>query len=271
MTAVKQIQREREKLTKQKTEMADAHCHLDLIYDNSLIESAIENGVLTMVTNGIDTKSNVRALELCDGKNIFGALGIDPASALLIDENELDDQIDFNISLIKANRQRVVAIGEIGLDYMRAKEPRQVMLQKKVFARFLDLAKDMNMPVSVHSRESMPEVLSILKEREMQKVHLHFFEGNAQQAKSAERNGYMISIPPLESTKRKNIIKELAIDSMMVESDAPVIGQTPRDIENAIRYIAMIKGLTFERAAETLTDNTKRFFRISNKLGFMRS
>jgi TatD DNase family protein len=262
---------EKQKMHVQKVELADAHCHLDLMTDDQLILASIHHGVLTIITNGVDKRTSKTALKLADGKNIFPAIGIDPENAMKIEEEYLDDELTEMSEMIKANREKIVAVGEIGLDYTKASNFNLVAKQRTVFERMLDAAKSAKLPVSVHSRNSMDDVLAILKERGMEKVHLHFFEGNVQQAKEAERLGYMISIPPVESTKRRAVIKDIAIDNLMAESDSPVVGATPRDVEKSVRMIAEVKGIEFERAAEILVINTKRFFNIHMKLGFMRS
>jgi TatD DNase family protein len=254
-----------ETVDKQVTEMADAHCHLDLIKDDKVIKDAIANGVRTMITNGVDTKSNMRSLEMADGKNIFAMLGIDPQNASITDE-----ELDFNIKNIKQNSTRITGIGEIGLDYGRVKETVHVASQKKVFEQMLDLAKHLHMPVSIHSRDALEDILQILHDKSMDRVHIHFFEGNVQQAKEVEKRGYMISVPPIESSKRSKVIKEIAIDNIMAESDAPGVGLSPRDVYRSIGMISLIKKIEFNKAADLLTANTKRFFKIKAKGTLMR-
>jgi TatD DNase family protein len=257
---------------RQKVEMADAHCHLDLMKDHSLVLSAIERGVLTIITDGVNALTSRTAVKIATlSKNVFAAIGIDPENAPYAEARHLIGNVKELQALALSNEGRVVAIGEIGLDYMKANTPELVAKQKMVFEAMLDLANELELPVSVHSRKSMEDVLAMLKEKGMKGVHLHFFEGDVLQAKEAEKLGYMISIPPVESAKRKLVIKEIAIDHIMAESDAPVVGTTPADVERSIAMIASVKGLEFARAAEQLTFNTKKFFGIGTKTGFMRS
>jgi TatD DNase family protein len=266
------VEEDRERVTveSQKVEYADAHCHLDMIEDREIIDRAISHGVLTMVSNGVNAATNKRTLELCDKRRIFAALGIDPENAVKIPDDDLDSEIEAGIAMIKKNMDKVVSVGEIGLDYTKARTFELVAKQKTVFERFLEAAKELKLPVSVHSRNSMDEVLRILEEHKMERVHLHFFEGNVAQAKEAERKGYMISIPPIESNKRRLIIKDVGIDHLMAESDAPAVGATPIDVETSVRIVAETKSITIPRAAEALTLNTKRFFNLQTKIGFMR-
>ncbi|MGD0510573.1 MAG: TatD family hydrolase, partial [Candidatus Micrarchaeaceae archaeon] len=144
-------------LDKQITEMADAHCHIDLIEDRGVIDEAVRFGVRTMLTNGVDTKSNMKSLELADNRHVFALLGIDPEHA-----NVTKEELDFNINLARKHANKIVGIGEIGLDYGIVKERVPVQKQKEVFGAFLDLAKELKLPVSVHSRDAMGEVLQML-------------------------------------------------------------------------------------------------------------
>jgi TatD DNase family protein len=246
-------------------EMADAHCHLDMIADSAVIKDAVVHGVKTMITNGVDTKSNARSLELADNKHIFALLGIDPEHSNLSDE-----ELEFNISMVRQNAKKIAGIGEIGLDYGKVKESVPVEIQKRIFERFLDLSLELNLPVSIHSRDALNDVLQTLEDKKIEAAHIHFFEGSVQQAKEVEKRGYMISVPPLQSGKRSKVIKEIAIDNIMAESDAPAAGSSPRDVERSIGIIREAKNIDFKKAAALLTDNTKRFFRIHTKEIFMR-
>jgi TatD DNase family protein len=261
-------------ISTQKIEFADAHCHLDIIKDHDLVLQSINGGVLTIVTDGIDILTSRVALKIATmNKNVFAAIGIDPENALRMEISTARNNLIHSVKELKemaTSNERVVGIGEIGLDYMKAKSDAEKAKQKKVFVGMIELALELDLPVSVHSRESMNDVLEILKDKSVKKAHLHFFEGNVQQAKEAERLGYMISIPPLSSTKRTEVIKDVSIDKLMVESDAPVVGASPLYVRKAAEIVAEAKRITIERAAEQLTLNTKRFFNINAKLGFMR-
>jgi TatD DNase family protein len=151
------------------TELADAHCHLDMIGAMQIGE-AINAGVKTMITNGVDIKSDMAATKLADGRNVFAMLGIDPEHAVLVQPEELE----VVVGLIKGSiGTGVVGIGEIGLDG----KVTNMEWQKKVFGRLLDLALELKVPVSIHSREALDEVLAILEEKGVKKAHIHFFEG----------------------------------------------------------------------------------------------
>ncbi len=259
---MKVVEQQKEKIVKSLTELADAHCHLELIQDTRLIKRAVECGVLTMITNGVDTSSNIKALELADNKNIFAALGMDPEHIIAIPEAEVDRTIEFNIGLIRQNRNRIVGIGEIGLDYKESAWKKMAERQKRVFQALISLASELNLPISVHSRETISEVLEILEDEGAKKVHLHYFEGSVEDAEIAVKRGYMISVPPIESSKRRRILAATPLKNLMAESDAPVVGKSPLDIERSVMFVAAAKGMEFRDAAAALTNNTKEFFGI---------
>ncbi len=248
-------------------EMADAHCHLSILSDPLIIKGSVDYGVSTIITNGVDTPSNIRTLDIADNRHVFPALGVDPEHALAIEESSFEKELEFNVSMIRQNASRLVAIGEIGLDYWIGGGPRNLARQKKVFERFIDLAIELNLPVSVHSRNALKDVLAILKEKDPKLVHLHFFEGGTEEAKLVQKQGYMISVPPIESSKRKRVISMMPLELIMAESDSPVVGQDPKAVEKSLHYIASIKNMPFEEAAQIITANTKRFFGIYQKTG----
>ena len=225
----------RELEVKSLKEMADAHCHLDMV-DLQAIEEAKRYGVRTMITNGVDTKSNHRALELANGFSIFACLGVDPEHAIGMPEAELDA----NIELIRKNKDRIVGIGEIGLD--RGGRIGDYERQKSIFERFLSLSLELGLPVSIHSRNALDDVLEILERKEIKRAHIHFFEGNIQHAKRIERLGYMVSIPPVDTEKRKKVIREISIDNIMVESDSPAASPSPKGVEMALGLVADAEG-----------------------------
>jgi TatD DNase family protein len=243
-------------------ELADAHCHLDLIEDRKVITETIEYGVRTIITNGVDTASNVKSVELADGTNIFAALGIDPEHAALAKEDELN----FNIGMIRSNAGKIIAIGEIGLDYKEANNDSEKAWQKHVFSSFLDLAVELHLPVSVHSRGAMDDVIEMIQSYNPSRTHIHFFDGDAGQARMVDELGCMISVPPVDSKKRADAIKEMSLEHIMAESDSPIVGATPRDVEKAVRTVAALKGMSFESTADVLTNNTKNFFN-TQKIG----
>lgn len=246
---------------KDKVELADAHSHIDLITDPMVIRDAIDYGVRTIITDGVDTKSNMEGLRIADNANIFAAIGLDPEHCMVLK----DDEIEFNVSIIKENSKRIVAVGEIGLDYELATTAEAREKQKQVFGIMLDTALDLNLPVSIHSRESFHEALKIVQDKGMKRVHFHFFEGNEAQAREVAESGYYISVPPYKSQKRARALAAMPMNQIMGETDSPIVGSSPKSVENSIMFIAAIKKMDYISAARITSENTKAFFNIKYK------
>ncbi|MEM0149345.1 MAG: TatD family hydrolase [Candidatus Micrarchaeaceae archaeon] len=246
---------------KDKVELADAHSHLDLITNPVTIRDAVDYGVKTIITDGVDTKSNMEGLRISDNINIFAAIGVDPEHCMAMK----DDELEFNVSIIKENANRIVAVGEIGLDYKLAITAEAKEKQKQVFGIMLDTALDLGLPVSVHSREAFPDVLKMVTDKGMKKVHFHFFDGNEEQAKEIAELGYFISVPPYKSQKRAKAIAALPLHQIMGETDSPIVGSSPKSVENSVMFISGIKKMDYINTAKITTENTKAFFNIKYK------
>ncbi len=243
-------------------ELADAHCHLDIFENFNVIKQSINRGVKIIIGNGIDTPSNMKAVELSDNINIFATMGVDPENAIIMG----DDELEFNIKLIRENKNRIVGIGEVGLDNKIALNNDQKNRQLYVFNRMLDLALELDLPVSIHSRGAFDEVISALTNKKVKRVHMHFFEGDENQAKVLADNNFFMSVPPVETSKRKRAINAMPLSNIMTETDSPVVGKSPMDVSISLGMIANTKKIDYNEAAIVIMNNTKAFFNISNKL-----
>ncbi|MGC8567728.1 MAG: TatD family hydrolase [Candidatus Micrarchaeia archaeon] len=239
------------------TELADAHCHLDMV-NRAEIDEAIKLGIKTFISNGGSTKSNTKTLEISDGINVFPAIGIDPDNA----ENMTKNELEFNLDLIRENASRIKSIGEIGLDYKNRTQA-QMAKQEEAFREMLRLAKELGKPVSVHSRDAIKSVIKIIDEEKIEKAHIHFFEGNMEDIKALKSIDCMVSIPPLESKRRNEIIKMVDIEMIMAETDAPAAAKKLTDLKEAVKIIAREKEMDYTETARILTKNTKRFFLLN--------
>jgi TatD DNase family protein len=238
-------------------EVADAHCHLNLFEDpERIIREATERNVAFMVTAGGSNKDNLGALGMSSFDNVFAVVGIDPSFAAKESEHiaELDNMLRIS--------NKVVGIGEIGLDKKVARNAKEYELQKKAFLMQIELAKNMDVPIVVHARNAIADVLDILEKSRVERAMLHFFEGSIEDAKRAERLGFLISIPPLDSKKRERAVKAVGIQSIVAETDAPVAGLRPIDVVKSVGIIAKAKNIAFAEAAFAITENIRKFFYI---------
>ena len=183
---------------------------------------------------------------------------------------------DSTVNVLKSftNREKVIAIGEIGLDYYYDNSPRDI--QRKRFIEQLNLAKEVDLPVIIHSRSAAGETFEILKEAQDGKLEgvLHCYSGSVEMAREYIKLGFYISIAGPVTFKNARVLKEVAkevpLDKLLIETDAPYLTPEPyrgkRNEPIYVRYvagtIAEIKGITFEEVAKATSENTKKLFRI---------
>ncbi len=178
------------------------------------------------------------------------------------------DQADKIIRWIRQNHNELIGIGEVGLDYWKVKESPDREIQKEIFIRFIELSKELDLPLNVHSRSAGRPVIDLLLNYDARKVQLHAFDGKASTALPAVEAGYFFSIPPsiLRSRQKQKLVKLLPLSCLLVETDSPVLGPVPgernepKNIRTAIESIAEIKDLKFDEAAETVFQNTVQLY-----------
>ena len=154
----------------------DVHCHLDSYKDaeiSRIIKECREEGVKIIVNNGVDIKTNRRILELSKKfPEIKSALGLYPIEALKISDSEIDDEINF----IRKNKDKIAAIGEVGIDLKWSKN---IKRQTEIFRKFISLSIELNKPIIVHSRNAEEECIKILEDMNAEKVVMHCFCGKS--------------------------------------------------------------------------------------------
>lgn len=253
--------------------LIDSHAHLDdRRFDkdrDKIISSLKDSGVDIVINPGADLQTSIKAVSLAEEyDNIYAAVGVHPHSA-----KEMDDS---TVAVLKSftNREKVVAVGEIGLDYHYDNSPRDI--QRKRFVEQLNMAKEVDLPVIIHSRSAAGDTFDILKEAQDGNLEgvLHCYSGSIEMALEYIKLGFYISIAGPVTFKNARILKEVAktvsLDKLLIETDAPYLTPEPyrgkRNEPIYVRYvagtIAEIKGLTFEEVAKATAENTKRLFRI---------
>ncbi len=249
-----------------KRKIVDVHAHLcDPVFDEDRAEvlaRARAAGVVGIVAVGEDLADARRNLELAEiYPMLLPAAGLYPT---VLDMDQADEMAGF----IRENRERLAAIGEVGLDHWIVKEESERALQREIFGRFVDLASELDMPLNVHARSAGRRAVDFLLERGARKVLMHAFDGKAAAALPALEAGYFFSIPTsvVRSRQKQKLVKRLPLSSMMLETDSPVLGPTP-DIRNepaniviAAETIAEIKDIHVDEVLETVFDNAQRLF-----------
>lgn len=202
--------------------LIDTHCHLSYEdYDN--LNEIIKNMNGIMIASGCSDKTNKEVLELVEKyDNVYGTLGIHPEEVNNITEDSFK-LIEENI-----NSPKIVAIGEIGLDYYWVKDNKEVQIE--LFKKQLDLAQKYNKPIVVHSRESIQDVYDILKEYNL-KGSIHCFSSSLEMAKEFIKLGYKIGVGGTitfkNSKKIQEIVKELNLKDILLETDSPYLTPEP--------------------------------------------
>ncbi|MFQ5475386.1 MAG: TatD family hydrolase, partial [Candidatus Nanoarchaeia archaeon] len=174
----------------------DVHCHLhDPAFDadvDQVVERARKAGVVRIVTNGISSETNRHCVEIAKRHDIVeAALGWYPFDALTKEEAATQKKtIDEEIEFIRDSKP--IAIGEVGLDYKWGKDKKQ---QKEHFQKMIDLAKELDIPLIVHSRKAEEDAIEILESNSLKKVVMHCFNGNFRLVKRSAGNGWVFSIP----------------------------------------------------------------------------
>ncbi len=239
-------------------EFIDAHCHLNLL-DNLTLEEALADarnrGVSTVITSGGSAKDNFESARLAEKEHVFAVVGIGPDFAAT------DSAYAVEVPGLIRSSKKIVGIGEIGMD-AKVADKNSLAIQKEVFSQQLKVAKELDMPVVIHSRGMLGEVASMLIDMQIKRVMFHFFEGDEKQAVELASRGYLISIPPAQTEKRKRVIKEVNLKSIVAETDSPVVGKTPADVIGVCETIAQVKGVSLEEVAAQTTENIRRLFYI---------
>ncbi len=241
----------------------DVHCHIESYRDiKEVVERARNAGVGLILNNSIDLKSMKKSLALSDWFNeIKVAVGLDPIECLKLNDSEIDGTIDF----ICMNKDKIIAIGEVGIDLKWSDE---LQRQKKVFLRQVKLAKELDLPLIIHSRKAEEEVIKILEENQCKKVIMHCFTGNLSLVERCVKNNWVLSIPTnvVFSKTFAEIVKKVPIKNLLCETDSPYFHpfrgrrNEPCYVVESYRKIAEIKGLELADVEEQIFENFKRMF-----------
>jgi TatD DNase family protein len=248
------------------TVLVDAHAHIcDEVFDAdraSVLDRARSSGVGAIVAVGETLTDARRNLDLAGTYPM-----IKPAAGLY--PTHLDaDQAEAVMAFIRHHRSRLVAIGEVGLDYWVVKQDSQKQLQREIFGGFIDLSRELGLPLNVHSRSAGRHAVALLLEYDADRVHMHAFDGKAATALPAVEAGYYFSIPPsvVRSRQKQKLVKQLPLSCLLVETDSPVLGPEPHirnepgNLSISIQAIAQIKGLSETTVREAVADNTRRLY-----------
>ena len=251
----------------------DTHMHLyDNKYDDireEVIKEALDMGVEKMIAVGFDYASSREAIELANRYDfIYAAIGLHPS--------EVQKESDHNLSWIYelAKNKKVIAIGEIGLDYYWDKT--YVDLQKEFFHRQIEIAKDLNLPIIIHSRDASFDSFVVVSKHPGVVGVFHCYSGSLEMAERLIKLGYYIGVGGVLTFKNskeiKRVVEGISLDSILSETDSPYLAPHPHRGElnhpgytkYVVEKIAEIKNIDFLEVTKKLEENAYRLFKIGD-------
>jgi TatD DNase family protein len=251
--------------------LIDSHAHLEMKEFNpdreEVIERARQAGVSYIVTVGTNLAQSRKALSLArQHENIYATVGVHPHDVARADSKTFDDLCEI------ARDPKVVAYGEIGLDFFRNISPREKQIE--MFNLQLELAVQLKLPVIIHDRDAHEQTLRMVKASGVRRGVFHCFSGDYSMARQCIDLGFYISIPGVVTFDNAKTIQDVAqrvpLSSLLLETDAPYLTPAPHRgkrnepsfIINTAKKVAQIKGLPWEEVADVTARNTMNLFGI---------
>ncbi|MBE5940736.1 MAG: TatD family deoxyribonuclease [Lachnospiraceae bacterium] len=249
----------------------DTHAH----YDDERFDEDREQLFSSMKENGVGNIVNVSATyESClttlkytrQFPFVYGAIGVHPTETAGLDEDKFNNLRQY------AKEPKVVAIGEIGLDYYWDEPDREI--QKKWFVKQLELARELKLPVNIHSRDAAEDTMKIMKENHAEEIGgiIHCYSYSSEMALEYVKMGFYIGVGGVvtfkNSRKLKEVVEKVPIDKIVVETDAPYLAPEPHrghrntsiNLKYVVEEIAKIKGMTTEEVIKVTEANAKKVY-----------
>ena len=247
----------------------DTHAHYDDDAFDEVREELLKdlklNGVIGILNCASSYKSIEKTYNLTiENDFIYGALGIHPENA-----DEFNEAVEREIVELISKNNKIIAVGEIGLDYYWEENPPKEV-QREVFRKQMKLAEELKLPVVIHDRDAHADTLDIIKEFPKVKGIVHCFSGSSEFAKECIKLGYYIGIGGVVTFKNAKkiveVVKDIPLDKILVETDAPYMAPTPNRgkrnksdyIQYIIEQIATIKELDPKEVNMAVNDNFNR-------------
>lgn len=249
--------------------LIDSHCHLDnekFDGDREEVIKRIGDELDFVVNIGYDLKSSEESLKMAKEHDfIYAVVGVHPT-----DIEGYDDETEASIEAL-ARDPRVLAVGEIGLDYHWMTESKE--RQQEVFRKQIEIARRVGKPIVVHTREAMHDTLEILKEYPDVTGIVHCYPGSYESAMELMDNYYfgIGGVITFKNAKKMvEAVKQIPLDKLLVETDCPYLAPTPYRgkrnepiyVEYVARKIAEIKGVTYEEVVKATNDNTRSAYKM---------
>ena len=255
--------------------MIDTHAHLDFPqYDkdrDKIIEQAFSSGLEAIINIGVDLESSEKSIKLAEKyKNIYATVGFHPHDASKLSSENLKELEKL------ASHPKVVAIGEIGLDFYRNLSPEDVQI--KAFKEQIELARKLKLPIVVHIRNAYKKALEILRaDAAGLKGVLHCFSGDENEAKEALDLGFYLSFNgtlTYKNSRSAELVKKIPLSLILAETDCPYLTpeplrgkrNEPKLVRLVVEKVVQLSGShTFKEIDEIFTQNAKKLFRLDSK------
>jgi len=246
--------------------IVDTHTHIcDSSFDEDrgeVLKRAAHAGVAAIIALGENISDARRNIELAEKYSM-----IRPGAGLYPTILDLD-QAEQMRTFIRKERSRLVAIGEVGLDFWVVNEEPERELQKEILKGFINLSNELDLPLNIHSRSAGRHAVALLLEYGATRVQMHAFDAKASAALPAVEAGFFFSIPPsiVRSRQKQKLLKHLPLSCLLVETDSPVLGpepsqrNEPANVNISIKAITELKGIAKEAVVESVCDNTRRLY-----------
>lgn len=251
----------------------DVHAHLHVKeFDNDrdeVIQRALDNGVRRIVNVGFDVEGNYRALALAKKYEfIYATFGIHPHLA-----SEWNDEVGQKIYELAKKEPKVIALGEMGLDFYKNFQPRETQI--KALQGQLALAKELDLPVIIHCRDAFQDLFKILEDQKIERVLLHCFTGSLDIAKEAWGRGFYTSFTGIitypSAAELRKVVKAAPFERLFFETDCPFLApqkyrgkrNEPAFVEEIYVKAAHIKKVTIHEFEEQVEKNASAFFRTA--------
>ncbi len=255
--------------------LIDTHCHLnDEQLENDtrdIIERAKEHNVKKLVCVGASLSSSKKAVEIANKyDNVFAVIGVHPDDA-----NTFDDEILDKLRQLAKNNKKVVAVGEIGLDYHFVQDNKDA--QKRCFERQIELANELDLPIVIHTRDAMGDTLDIVrkyKDKIKKGGIFHCFHGSKEVLCEINKMGFYVSyggaITFNNANSLREIVKQTPLDKILTETDCPYMAPVPlrgtinepKNIDLIFEKMCEIKNISKNELEKIIENNTKKIFNI---------
>jgi TatD DNase family protein len=246
--------------------LVDTHTHIcDPTFDSdrkAVLARAAAAGVVAVITLGEDLADAERNVHLAEIHPLLRpAAGLYPT---ILDPAKAAAMHVF----IRQERSKLVAIGEVGLDFWVVTEAAPRETQREIFRGFIELSKELDLPLNVHSRSAGRQAVAMLLEHGATRVQLHAFDGKSSSAAPAVEAGYFFSVPPsvIRSRQKQKLVKNLPLSCLLVETDSPVLGPDPQqrnepaNVLLSVKAIAELKNVSADEVRASVSENTRKLY-----------